>query len=321
MNLFVQIPAFNEEATIADVICGIPRSIQGIERVIVLVIDDGSVDRTVECAQAASADHVVSLGYNRGLAFAFQVGLDACLRLGADIIVNTDGDHQYPGDQIPALIQPILDRQADIAIGNRQVDLVRHFSPQKRLLERLGSWVVRIASDTSVPDAPSGFRAYSREAALRLFVTSDFSYTLDNLFQAGKRGLKIANVPIVTNPTRPSRLHRGSWHFVKRQGATIVRAYATYEPLKTFFYLSLPFLGVAAILFLRLIVIFWSEGFALAGHVQSLIVAVMSLIVGFLVLIVGLLADRISDSRRLLEEILYRLRAQDGQGQPRDRLH
>jgi glycosyltransferase involved in cell wall biosynthesis len=319
MKLFVQIPAFNEEATIADVIGGVPRSIQDVERVEVLVIDDGSTDHTVECAQTAGADHILSLHYNRGLAFAFQAGLDACLRLGADIIVNTDGDHQYPGEQIPALVQPILSRQADIVIGDRQVDQVNHFSPQKRVMERLGSWVVRIASGTSVPDAPSGFRAYSREAALRLFVTSDFSYTLDNLIQAGKRGLRVAHMPIVTNPTRPSRLHRGSWHFVKRQGATIVRAYATYEPLKTFFYLSLPFFIVAGILFLRLFVIFWSEGFALAGHVQSLIVAVMSAIVGFLVLIVGLLADRISDSRRLLEEILYRLRAQEKPPQQRDR--
>ena len=316
MNLFVQIPAFNEEATIAAVICDVPRSVQGIERVEVLVIDDGSLDRTVECAQAAGADHILSLRYNRGLAFTFQAGLDACLRLGADIIVNTDGDHQYPGEQIPALVRPILDRQADIVIGNRQVDQVNHFSPQKRLLERLGSWVVRIASGTSVPDAPSGFRAYSREAALRLFVTSDFSYTLDNLIQAGRRGLRITHIPIIANPTRPSRLHRGSWHFVKRQAATIIRAYATYEPLKTFFYLSLPFLIIAGILFLRLLVIFLGEGLERGAHVQSLIVAVMSLIVGFLVLIVGLLADRIGESRRLMEEILYRLRQME---QPADR--
>jgi glycosyltransferase involved in cell wall biosynthesis len=318
MNLFVQIPAFNEEATIAEVIGGIPRTIPGIDRVEVLVIDDGSLDRTVECAQIAGADHFLSLHYNHGLAFAFQAGLDACLRLGADIIVNTDGDHQYPGGQIPALVRPILDRQADIVIGDRQIDQIYHFSLQKRVLERLGSWVVRMASGTSVPDAPSGFRAYSREAALRLFVTSDFSYTLDNLIQAGKRGLRVTHIPIVTNPTRPSRLHRGSWHFVKRQAATIVRAYATYEPLKTFFYLSLPFLVIAGILFLRLLVIFLSDGLARGAHVQSLIVAVMSGIVGFLVLVVGLLADRIGDSRRLMEEILYRLRRQEQQANRRD---
>ncbi len=308
MKLIVQIPAFNEEATIASVVCGVPRSIPGVDRVEVLIINDGSTDRTTEMAQKAGADHILLLPYNRGLAFAFQAGLDACLRLGADIIVNTDGDNQYPGEQIPLLVVPVIARQADLVIGDRQVDQVEHFSPQKRLLERLGSWVVRMASGTSVPDAPSGFRAYSREAALRLFVTSDFSYTLDNLIQAGKRGLRVAHVPIVTNPTRPSKLHRGSWHFVKRQGATIARAYATYEPLKTFFYLSLPFWLLAAVLFLRLLVIFLSRDFNLPGNVQSLIVAVMALIVGFLVMIFGLLADRISESRRLMEEILYRLR-------------
>ena len=308
MKLLVQIPTYNEEATIAQVIGGVPRSIGGFDQVEVLVIDDGSTDCTVAEAKAVGADHILSLNHNRGLAFAFQAGMDACLRLGADVIVNTDGDNQYPGDQIVALVKPILDRQADIVIGDRRVDRVKHFSMQKRVLERFGSWIVRMASGTNVPDAPSGFRAYSREAVLRLFVTSDFSYTLDNLIQAGKRGLRVAHMPITTNPTRPSKLHRGTWHFVKRQAATITRAYATYEPLKTFFYLSLPFLIVAAILFLRLLVIFVSQGFNLAGHVQSLIVAVMAAIVGFLVLMFGLLADRIGDSRRLMEEILYRLR-------------
>jgi glycosyltransferase involved in cell wall biosynthesis len=308
MKLIVQIPAYNEETTIAEVIRDVPRSLPDIDAIEVLVVDDGSTDRTVAEAQAAGADHILSLGYNRGLAFAFQAGLDACLRQGADVIVNTDGDHQYPGEYIAALVRPILTRQADLVIGDRQVEQVQHFSAGKRMLERFGSWIVRAASGTSVPDAPSGFRAYSREAALRLFVTSDFSYTLDNLIQAGKRGLCVAHVPITTNPTRPSKLHRGSWHFVKRQGATIVRAYATYEPLKTFFYLSLPFLLLAAILFARLFIIFITRDFSLPGNVQSLIVAVMALIVGFLVIIFGLLADRIGESRRLMEEILYRLR-------------
>jgi glycosyltransferase involved in cell wall biosynthesis len=322
MKLIVQVPVFNEEATIAQVIREVPRAIDGIDQIEVLVIDDGSIDRTVAEARAAGADHVVSLNHNHGLAFAFQAGMDACLRLGADIVVNTDGDNQYPGQQIASLIRPIVERQADIVIGDRQIDQIAHFSPQKRVLERFGSWIVRMASDTTVPDAPSGFRAYRREAALRLFVISDFSYTLDNLIQAGKRGLKVTHIPILTNQTRPSKLHRGSWHFVKRQGATIVRAYATYEPLKTFFYLSLPFFIVAAILFVRLMVIFVTEGFVLAGHVQSLLVAVMALIVGFLVLMFGLLADRIGDSRRLMEEILYRLRRDEAAPQQsRDQKH
>ncbi len=319
MKLIVQIPAYNEEATIAQVIHDVPRELPGFDAVEILVIDDGSRDGTVAEAQAAGADYILSLGYNRGLAFAFQVGLDACLRQGADVIVNTDGDHQYSGEYIGALVRPILEQQADLVIGDRQVEQVKHFSPQKRLLERFGSWIVRMVSGTTVPDAPSGFRAYSCEAALRLFVTSDFSYTLDNLIQAGKRGLHVAHLPIATNPTRPSKLHRGSWHFIKRQGATIVRAYATYEPLKTFFYLSLPFLVVAAVLFTRLLIIFLSRDFSLPGNVQSLIVAVMALIVGFLVMIFGLLADRIADSRRLLEEILYRLRRQEYQATNRDR--
>jgi glycosyltransferase involved in cell wall biosynthesis len=311
MKLIVQIPAYNEEATIAAVVRGVPRSIPGLDRVDVLVINDGSIDRTIECAQGAGADHILSLSYNRGLAFGFQAGLDACLRQGADIIVNTDGDNQYPGEQIPQLIAPIVQGQADIDIGDRQVAQVKHFSAGKRLLQRFGRCVVRAASGTAVPDAPSGFRAYSREAALRLFVPSDFSYTLDNLIQAGKRGLKVAHIPIATNPTRPSKLHRGSWHFIKRQGATIVRAYATYEPLKTFFYLSLPFWLVALLLFARLFIIFVRQDFALPGNVQSLLVAVMALIVGFLVMMFGLLADRIGDTRRLMEEVLYRQRREE----------
>jgi glycosyltransferase involved in cell wall biosynthesis len=318
MNLFVQIPAFNEELTLATVIREIPRQLPGIDRVTVLVIDDGSLDRTAEVAHDAGADIVMSLNHNRGLAFAFQAGMDACLRSGADVIVNTDADNQYPGEQIPRLIGPILARQADIVIGNRQVGQIKHFSLQKRWLERIGSWTVQAVSNTDVPDAPSGFRAYNREAALRLFVTSDFSYTLDNLIQAGKRGLKVSHVPISTNPTRPSKLHRGSWHFIKRQSATIVRAYATYEPLKTFFYLATPFLGVSAVLLIRLLAIYIREGFALTGHVQSLLLAMLLAIVGFLVLMFGLLADRIGDSRRLSEEILYRLRQAETTGRHDD---
>jgi glycosyltransferase involved in cell wall biosynthesis len=231
--------------------------------------------------------------------------------LGADIIVNTDGDGQYPGDQIPQLVDPILSNNADLVIGNRQVDTVDHFSFQKRWLQKFGSWIVRIASGTNVPDAPSGFRAYTRETALRLFVVSDFSYTIDNLIQAGKRRLSVTHVPIRTQPTRPSRLHRGNWNFIKRQAATIVRTYATYEPLKTFFYLSLPFFTISFFLFIRLTYVFIREGFNLPGHVQSLVVASVAMIVGFLVIMFGLIADRVGDNRRLMDEILYRIRNQE----------
>lgn len=311
MKLIVQIPAFNEEEHIAAVIHQIPRNIPDICSVEVLVIDDGSTDQTADAAYEAGADHVISLHRNRGLAAAFQIGLDASLRLGADIIVNTDGDGQYPGDQIPQLVDPILSNHADLVIGNRQVDTVDHFSFQKRWLQKFGSWIVRIASGTNVPDAPSGFRAYTRETALRLFVVSDFSYTIDNLIQAGKRRLSVTHVPIRTQPTRPSRLHRGNWNFIKRQAATIVRTYATYEPLKTFFYLSLPFFTISFFLFIRLTYIFIREGFNLPGHVQSLVIASVAMIVGFLVIMFGLIADRIGDNRRLMDEILYRIRNQE----------
>ena len=311
MKLIVQIPAFNEEEHIAAVIHQIPRNIPDVCSVEVLVIDDGSTDQTADAAYEAGADHVISLHRNRGLAAAFQIGLDASLRLGADIIVNTDGDGQYPGDQIPQLVDPILSNHADLVIGNRQVDTVDHFSFQKRWLQKFGSWIVRIASGTNVPDAPSGFRAYTRETALRLFVVSDFSYTIDNLIQAGKRRLSVSHVPIRTQPTRPSRLHRGNWNFIKRQAATIVRTYATYEPLKTFFYLSLPFFTISFFLFIRLTYIFIREGFNLPGHVQSLVVASVAMIVGFLVIMFGLIADRIGDNRRLMDEILYRIRNQE----------
>ena len=287
MKLIVQIPAFNEEEYIAAVIHQIPRNIPDISTVEVLVIDDGSTDQTADAAYEAGADHVISLHRNRGLAAAFQIGLDASLRLGADIIVNTDGDGQYPGDQIPQLVVPIITNHADLVIGNRQVDTVKHFSFQKRWLQKFGSWIVRIASGTDVPDAPSGFRAYTRETALRLFVVSDFSYTIDNLIQAGKR------------------------RFVKRQAATVVRTYATYEPLKTFFYLSLPFFTISFFLFIRLTYIFIREGFNLPGHVQSLVVASVAMIVGFLVIMFGLIADRIGGNRRLMDEILYRIRNQE----------
>ena len=312
MKLVVQIPAYNEEPTIGEVIDAIPRRIDGIDCIEVLVIDDGSLDRTVEVAKSHGADHIISHNHNRGLAATFQTGLDASLRLGADLIVNLDADHQYPPNQIPALVAPILSGHADLVVGDRQVHQVQHFSPIKRLLEKLGSWVVRLASGTRVPDAPSGFRAYSRETALRLFVMTDFSYTIDNLIQAGRRRLIVAHVPVRTNPTRPSRLHRGNyWYFIKRQGATIVRAYSTYEPLKTFFYLSLPFFLVGAVLLIRIAIRFVEQGFQLPGNLQSLVVGVTSAIIGFLILLFGLIADRIGDNRRLMEEILYRLRAQE----------
>lgn len=311
MKLIVQIPAYNEEATLGEVLDAVPQHIDGIDQIEIVVIDDGSTDDTAKVAQAHGADHIVQHTHNRGLAATFQTGLDTSLRFGADVIVNVDADNQYPADQIPALIKPVVSGQADIVVGDRQVRHIKHFSRSKRLLEALGSWVVRRASGTEVPDAPSGFRAYSREAALRLFVLTDFSYTVDNLIQAGRRGLVVTHTPIRTNPTRPSRLHNGTWNFIKRQSSTIVRTYATYEPLKTFFYLSLPFLIIAVVLLLRIVIIFFNNQFNLPGNLQSLVVGVTSAVIGFLILNFGLIADRIGHNRRLMEEILYRLRVQE----------
>lgn len=249
MKLVIQIPVLNERDTIAAVLDDLPRSIPGISEICILIIDDGCTDDTIRIALKHGADHIVKHTSNKGLAAAYQTGIDTALKLGADIIVNTDGDHQYPGGEIPRLIEPILQGKADVVIGDRQVQQLEHFSPLKKWLQHLGSSVVRWASDTDVPDTVSGFRALSREAALRTFVTTDFSYTVESLIQAGKRRLTVTTVPIRTNCVdRPSKLHRGNWNFVKRQAATIARTYATYEPLKTFSYISGFFLLLATVL-------------------------------------------------------------------------
>ena len=312
MRLIVQIPALNEAEHLPQVLADIPRQIAGVDEVGVLVIDDGSTDGTAEVARAFGADWVIRQRGNKGLAAAFQAGLDAALRLGADIIVHTDADGQYRGADIPALIAPILAGEADLVVGDRQPHTLAHFSPEKRWLQWLGSWVVRQASGTSVPDAVSGFRAYSREAALRLYVANQFSYTVETLIQARRRRLTVTHVPITVNPdTRPSRLHRGNWNFVKRQASIVVRTYASYEPLKTFFYLALPFLLVGLVLLGRLAWLFLAGHMDRGSNVQSLVVGATALMLGGLIFLFGILADRVGDNRRLMEEILYRLRAQE----------
>lgn len=315
MKLIVQIPTLNESETIAEVLADIPRAIPGVDSVEVLIIDDGCTDDTVSVALAHGADHVVRHVGNKGLATAFQTGVDAALRLGADIIVNTDGDHQYPGSEIPPLIAPILAGRADYVIGDRQVESIEHFSPLKKALQRLGSSVVRWASGTDVEDTVSGFRALSREAALRTFVTSDFSYTVENLIQAGKKRLTIETVKIRTNPVkRPPRLHRGSWDFVKRQAAIIARTYTTYEPLKTFSYIAAPFVLFGGLLLARALYVFLARRF-IPGYEnsndQALLGGAVLFIVGFLIFLFGILADRLGGNRRVAEEILYRVRKQE----------
>lgn len=314
MKLIVQIPAYNESATIGEVLDHIPRLIPGVATVEVLIIDDGSTDDTVAVALAHGADHIVRHSGNKGLAAAFQTGVDTSLRLGADIIVNTDADHQYPGGEIPRLVAPILERRAEYVIGDRQVSNIEHFSPLKKLLQRFGSSVVRWASGTDVPDTVSGFRALSREAALRMFVTTDFSYTVENLIQAGKKGLTIATVPISTNPElRPSKLHRGNWNFVKRQAAIIARTYSTYEPLKTFSYIAVVFLVPAVLLLGWAAYIFVGRrlGITEGSNDQSLVVGSVLVVLALITFLIGLLADRVGGVRRVQDEILYRLRKQD----------
>lgn len=307
MKVVVQIPCFDEAENLAVVIGAIPRTILGVDRVEVLVIDDGSNDGTSDAAWRAGADHVVRHPANRGLAAAFRTGLDHALRLGADVVVNTDGDNQYPQEDIPRLIAPILAGEADAVVGDRRPGEARHFSASKRLLQRIGSGVVRAASGTDVRDAPSGFRAYSRETALRLNVLSSYSYTLETLIQAGTSHLRVVSIPVDARPTdRPSRLVRSLRHYVLHSAATIVRSYATYRPLAVFFPIGLVLIALGGLGIGRFLYYYLTEGGA--GHIQSLIVAGVVFLLGFQVLLIGLLADLVAANRRLTEEALVRLR-------------
>ena len=307
MKLIVQIPCWNEEGVLPLTLADIPRQIAGVDEVEVLVIDDGSNDRTVEVAQRAGVDHIVRLREHRGLAAAFAAGLDASLRLGADIIVNTDADNQYRGSDIERLIQPILAGQADMVVGDRQTDTVPHFSPMKKLLQRVGSWVVRQASGTRIPDATSGFRAYSREAALSLNVVSDYTYTLETIIQAGKKGIALAHVPITANePTRESRLIRSVPDYLGRSASTILRIYTMYKPLRVFSIVGSVVLAASLALAGRyLYFLFLGEG---KGHIQSVVLAGVLLVLGVEVLLIGLVADLVSINRRLGEEVLLRVK-------------
>lgn len=307
MKLIVQIPCLNEEETLPATVADIPRAIPGVDVVELLIIDDGSTDKTVDIARELGVQHIVRFTQNRGLAAAFATGLDACLKLGADIIVNTDGDNQYAGSDIPNLIAPILAGQADIVIGNRETDTIAHFSPTKKRLQKLGSWVVRQASDTDIPDTTSGFRAYSRDAALRINVTTDYSYTLETIIQAGKQHLAVGHVPVGTNPKlRDSRLFGSTWSYLSRSAATIMRIYTMYEPLRVFVTAGvLLLLGGLALSLRYLYFVYLGEG---TGHVQSVIVAAVLFIAGFQVIMIGLMADLIAINRRLSEDILLRVK-------------
>jgi glycosyltransferase involved in cell wall biosynthesis len=318
-NLFIQVPCYNEALTLGETITDIPRSLPGISRIAILVIDDGSVDSTVQAAFDGGADYVIRHRRNRGLAQAFMTGINTALALGADIIVNTDADHQYPGRYIQELIAPILDGKADLVIGDRQPARNVNFRPIKRLLQVIGSWIIRILSRTDAPDAPSGFRAYSRHVALKIQVYNSFSYTLETLIQAGRQHMAIAHIPIETNPhMRPSRLHKGPLNFIWQQSGAIVRSYVLYQPLKSFLLLSLPFLLSGVFLIARFLFLYFTGASGIARHVQSVSIGGTLSIVGVLLVCLGLLGDAVRANRQIMEELLSRLRdekiSEDGIG-------
>ena len=307
MKLIVQIPCYNEEHTLPQTVADIPREIPGIDKVEILIIDDGSTDKTVEVAEQLSIEHIIRNKKNMGLARTFRRGLDACLKAGADIIVNTDGDNQYAGQDIPKLIQPVMEGSAHIVVGDRQTSKVEHFSRGKKFMQWFGSGIVRKLSGVWIPDAVSGFRAISREAAIRLNILSSFSYTIEMLIQAGRMDMAVTSIPVRTNPkTRDSRLFKSIPKFVERQLTTIVRMYSMYQPLKVFFYLGtiLTVLGLIPA-FRFLYYYFLGSG---GGHIQSLILGAVLLIIGFITYMIGLIADLISFNRQLLEMVLVRVR-------------
>ena len=306
-KLIIQIPCYNEAETLEIALNDLPKHIDGIDKIEYLIINDGSKDDTVEVARKWGVNYIVNFKQNKGLAKGFMAGIDACLRNGADIIVNTDADNQYCGEDIEKIVRPILEGKSDIVIGARPIDQTAHFSPLKKKLQHFGSWVVRVASNSDIPDAPSGFRAFSREAAMRINVTNEYTYTLETIVQAGRERIPMTSVPIRTNgELRPSRLFHSMMGYVKKSMLTIIRAFMMYKPLKFFTILGIiPFLigvgiGVRYLVFL-------ANGVQ-GGHVQSLILGSILILMGFMTMVIGLQADIIAANRKLLEDIQYRVR-------------
>jgi glycosyltransferase involved in cell wall biosynthesis len=308
MKLIIQIPCLNEEDTLPVTLRDLPREVPGFETVEWLVIDDGSTDRTVAIAREHGVDHVVRLTNNKGLASGFQAGLDAALKLGADVVVNTDADNQYFGGDIPKLVEPIVRGDADMVVGDREVQNIEHFSPLKKALQRLGSWVVRRASATDVPDTTSGFRAYNREAALAMQVVSNYTYTLETIIQAGKMLIAVDHVPIKTNEKlRESRLFPSMWTYIRRNGVSIFRVYSMYEPLRVFM-MGAILIGLAALIVwgrFAYFYVFAGEG---KGHVQSLILGAVLFNAAMLLAALGVIGDLLSGQRIMLQRTFERVR-------------
>ncbi len=310
-KLVIQIPCFNEEETLPGTLADLPRELEGVDRVEWLVVDDGSQDRTGEVARELGVDHVVTLPRNRGLSRAFLAGLRASVEAGADIIVNTDADNQYRASDIPLLLEPILSGEADMVVGARPIGQIRHFSLVKRWLQRLGSWGTRVLSGTEVTDAVSGFRAFSRNAAMQLHVFNEYTYTVETLIQAGQKGMAVKSVPVGVNPDqRPSRLVRSLPRYVLRQATTMLRIFVTYRPFRFFALLGTGVFCLGFLLGLRFLY-FYLNGTG-SGHVQSVILAALLLGIGIFLFLVGLLADLIAVNRRLLEDVEARLQRMEG---------
>ncbi|MGC2373916.1 MAG: glycosyltransferase family 2 protein [Solirubrobacteraceae bacterium] len=307
MKLIIQIPCFNEAEQLPGTLADLPREVEGFETVEWLIVDDGSTDATIAVARAHGIDHIVRLTNNKGLAAGFQAGLDACLKLGADVVVNTDADNQYYGADIVKLVRPILQGNADMVVGDREVTNIEHFSPVKKGLQRLGSWVVRQASSTSVPDTTSGFRAYNREAAIQILVVSKFTYTLETIIQAGKHLVAIDHVPIRTNPkTRESRLFPSMWAYVRRNSISIFRIYAQYEPLRVFWSLA-ALIGLVSLGVWIRFVVAYAEGNG-KGHVQSLILGAVLFIAAVVLWALGVIGDLLAAQRVMTQKTFERVR-------------
>lgn len=313
MKLIIQIPCYNEEKTLTIALDALPKHIDGIDEIEYLIINDGSKDNTVQVAKDWGVHYIVNFKKNKGLAKGFMAGLDACLRNGADVIVNTDADNQYCADDIEKLVRPIIEGKTDIVIGERPIDQTEHFSPLKKKLQHLGSYVVRKASKSDIPDAPSGFRAYSREAAMRLNVVNEYTYTLETIVQAGRSKIAMASVPVRTNEElRPSRLFSSMFGYVKKSMVTIFRAFMMYKPMKFFTIIGSIIFLIGTALGIRFLVYFFMG--AGSGHIQSLILCSTLLLLGFQTIMIGFLADVIAANRKLLEDVQYHVRKMDYDG-------